>query len=97
MKEPYKSKRITDNFSYCMFQFTIKEYKVLYRMTNHVTLKQKLKKAIFQNKKILWLLSFSTWDEINIFYGNFDKLGLYINTQIEVAQEILKWRLIINK
>jgi hypothetical protein len=97
MEEHYRSKGITDNFSYCMFQFTIKEYKILYRMTTHVTLKQKLKKAISQDKKILWVLSFSTWDEINIFYGDFNKLGLYLNTKIEVAQEILKWRLTINK
>jgi protein-arginine kinase len=86
-----------NDFSYRMSQFNKKDYLVLYRMTTNVNLKRKLKDAIFRDKKVQRILSFSTFEEINIFYGDFDKLGLYINVGNEIAQEILKWRLAINK
>lgn len=93
MKESFN----INDFSYRMSQFNKKDYLVLYRMTTNVNLKRKLKDAIFRDKKVQRILSFSTFEEINIFYGDFDKLGLYINVGNEIAQEILKWRLVINK
>jgi protein-arginine kinase len=93
MKESFN----INDFSYRMSQFNKKDYLVLYRMTTNVNLKRKLKDAIFRDKKVQRILSFSTFEEINIFYGDFDKLGLYINVGNEIAQEIIKWRLVINK
>jgi len=97
MKETRKFTYVTGPFSYRISQFDRKDYLVLYRMTTNVNLKRKLKDAIFRDKKVQRILSFSTFEEINIFYGDFDKLGLYINVGNEIAQEILKWRLVINK
>jgi hypothetical protein len=97
MKEPNKFTPNTNDFSYRMSQFTRKDYLVLYSMTTSTTLKRKLKNAIFRDKRVQRVLCFQTFEEINIFYGDFDKLGLYLNVRDEIAKEILKWRLTINK
>jgi hypothetical protein len=87
----------TNNLLSRMSQYTAKDYQKLYKDTTSTSLKTLLADVIIPNNLNNSIIPLSTWDEIYIFYGDFEDLGRYINVKGATAQDILKWRLTINK
>lgn len=87
----------TNNLLSRMSQYTAKDYQILHQNTTSASLKTLLTDVILPNNLNNSILPLNTWDEIHIFYGDFEDLGRYINVKSVTAQDILKWRLTINK
>ena len=76
-------------------QFTSKDYKLLSKMaTPDNGLRWKLHSAKYRDKRVQRTLS----EEVSgVFYCPFNQLAKYINVNDSAVQDILKWRLQINK
>jgi len=80
-----------------MGRYNMRDHALLYESTSSAGLKFLLEQTPFYGKGSVKALALSAWDAVNVFYGDFSKLGLYVNVTDEIAKDILKWRLLINK
>jgi hypothetical protein len=86
----------TSGFPYKESQFSKKDYHILYEMATPGTrLRVRLKECKFRDKK--FQRNLINKKEAEVFYAPFNTLAMYINTPTQTAQDILKWRLTINK
>jgi hypothetical protein len=84
------------NMPYRESPFTKQDYHILYDMaTPGTNLRSKIHDARFRDKR--FQRKISTFEEHDVFNCPFNQLARYINVKPQAAQDILKWRLHINK
>jgi hypothetical protein len=83
-------------YSYRVSQFNRNDYRALYNMSSDNSyLRQRLIRAKFRDKKFQRALLMN--GEADAFYCDFDDLPCFITDNEDSAQDIVKWRLKINK
>jgi hypothetical protein len=92
----YRIQHIAWGYKYRESQFNREDYRVLFNIASpHSGLKSRIHNAKYRDKKIQ--RSLISKEECKVFLCPLDELPLYLHIKDAAAQDIIKWRLHINK